>query len=55
MPRGGILYIACEEDAERGETEAMLCMLGHVAAEEGADTAVRMIGEVVASVGARFG
>ena len=48
-----MLYIAREEDAERGETEAMLCMLGCLAAAEDADTAVRMTGEVVG--GARFG
>jgi hypothetical protein len=51
--RGGILYIAREEDAEKREREAMLCMLGHVAAAEDADTAVEMIGELVG--GARFG
>jgi hypothetical protein len=38
--RGGILYIA-REDAERGEMEAMLCMLGRLAAAVDADTAVR--------------
>jgi hypothetical protein len=48
-----MLYITREEDAERGETEAMLCMLGHLAAAKGAETAVRMIGEVVGR--ARFG
>jgi hypothetical protein len=48
-----MLYIAREEDAERGETEAMLCMLGRLAAAEDADTTVRTIGEAVGR--ARFG
>jgi hypothetical protein len=42
-----MLYIAREEDAERGKTETMLCMLGHLAEAEDADTVVRVIGEEV--------
>jgi hypothetical protein len=39
-----MLYIAREEDVERGVTGAML---GRLAAAEDADTAVRVIGEEV--------
>jgi hypothetical protein len=42
-----MLYIAREEDVERGVTGAMLCMLGRLAAAEDADTVVRVIGEEV--------
>jgi hypothetical protein len=44
---------AREEDAESGETEAALCMLGRVAVAEDADATVRKIGEIVGEV--RFG
>jgi hypothetical protein len=43
-PKVGACYT---EDAERGETEAMPCMLGRLAAAEDADTAVRVFGEEV--------
>jgi hypothetical protein len=51
--RGDMAYGAGEEDAERGDTEAALCMLGGLATVGDADTAVRTIGEVVS--GSRFG
>jgi hypothetical protein len=46
MPPGTGAHRAREEDAERGEAEAALAMLGRLAATEYADTTVRVIGEV---------
>jgi hypothetical protein len=47
QPKAGA-SIACEEDAERGEMEVALRILGRLAATEDADIAVvDVIGEVV--------
>jgi hypothetical protein len=46
MPPGTGAHRACQEDAEGGEAEAALAVLGRRAATEDADTTVRVVGEV---------
>jgi hypothetical protein len=46
MPPGAGAHGARKEDAERGETEAALAMLGRLAAAEDANTTVKAIGDV---------
>ena len=41
----------CEEDAERGEAEAALAMLGRLSTAEDADASVRVVGEVTVGKG----